>query len=124
MIRALATLVLVLVPAFAAAGCVGPRVIGAAPQTPAWLGERISEAERSRRAYPTLADTPDMPDDARSPDEWAAEIAELEQRRDDLLADPMLDDPDAEGDDKIDAQTFIDNTRRRTEREIDRQTAD
>jgi len=107
-----------------AAGCVAPRVIGAAPETPVWLGERISEAERSRRAYPSLADTPTWPADALTADEWDARIAEVVAKREALLNDPMLDDPDAAPGDKIDAATFSRETRAAMQREVDRQTPD
>jgi len=103
---------------------VSPRVIGAVPQTPVWLGERISEAERSHRDYPRLADAPTRPADALTPEEWRTRIAEVAAKRDELLQDPMLDDPDAAPGEEIDAATFYRETRAALEREVEHQTQD
>jgi hypothetical protein len=87
-------LVCVVALAWPLAACVGPRVIGATPETPLWLQERIDEIEVSQAGYPSLDDVPPYSATGRSYEEWEKGVASMEALREEVLTDPALNDPD------------------------------
>jgi hypothetical protein len=106
--------------AFASTACVGPRVIGATPQTPAWLAERVEAAEASAQGYPRLEDLPDYVPAKTSHEEWRKGVSEMAVLREEVLNDPAMIDPDLDDD----AAAFARQSRADAARDLARQTVD
>jgi len=102
------------------AACVGPRVIGATPATPAWLESRVREAETTTRKPPDLSDVPTFAPETSSEAAWRSAVDDLANVRADLLADPALLNPD-EG---VDPEAFARQSRAQAERDRARQSGD
>jgi hypothetical protein len=106
--------------AFAAAGCAGPRFIGAAPDSPAWLEERVAAAEASDRGYPRLEDVPEYAPATTSRAEWRQGVDDMTAVREQVLNDPAMIDPDQDAD----AADFTRQSRADAARDLARQTVE
>ncbi|MGD2132461.1 MAG: hypothetical protein PVI23_06670 [Maricaulaceae bacterium] len=97
-------------------GCVGPRLIGARPASPAWLDEGVARADAAHPGYNFISSAPDREIDASAAAEHQRSLSELRVLRERVVNDPVFDNPDAD----VDAQALSEESLARAEREAER----
>lgn len=75
------------------AACAGNPSPPDAAGAPAWFADSADEARAAAGEYPDLADVPERPADERSQAEWDAAVADVEARRQQLIAEGALYPP-------------------------------